>query len=168
MGLGNAKGLSQPPLHMQKEARGRWRSPVLVATLATLHRGQRLCGKLFLPPALPSLCNHGASSFETFLVPEPFSLSYLRIRIRREPLCQSCPLKVRVCNMHRSRSAGAALLPLLTFGSEERFTYAWEMSRSVTSDNSRLGLVRLPDTRVGIDRRTTSLHPIFEYLNLIK
>ena len=54
MGLGNAKGLSQPPLHMQKEARGRWRSPVLVATLATLHRGQRLCGKLFLPPA-PSL-----------------------------------------------------------------------------------------------------------------
>ena len=96
------------------------------------------------------------------------SLSYLRIGIRREPLCQSCPLKVRVCNMHRSRSAGAALLPLLTFGSEERFTYAWEMSRSVTSDNSRLGLVRLPDTRVGIDRRTTSLHPIFEYLNLIK
>ena len=93
------------------------------------------------------------------------SLSYLRIRIHREPLCPSCPLKVRVCNMHRL--LGLAL-PLLTFGSE-RFTYAWEMSRSVTSDNSRLGLVSPPpDTRVGIDRRTTSLNPIFEYLNLIK
>ena len=79
MGLGNAKGLSQPPLHVQKEARGRWRSPVLVATLATLHRGQRLCGKLFLPPVpslVPSLCNHGASSFETFLVPEPSPLLF--------------------------------------------------------------------------------------------
>ena len=163
MGLGNAKGLSQPPLRMKKEARGRFEKPGFSGNFGNFASRPTVMREI-----VPSShCNHGASSFETFLVPEPFSLSYLRIRIRREPLCQSCPLKVRVCNMHRSRSAGAAL-PLLTFGSEERFTYAWEMSRSVTSDNSRLGLVRLPDTRVGIDRRTTSLHPIFEYLNLIK
>ena len=121
------------------------RTPVFAATLHRDRRpsDQRLCGKLFVPPARcsppsPSLRNKGASERAVWKLSSLFPLSLrLGIRLLGESLSLSLSVTPRFlrCSMHSYLCMGLGCVTV------------W-----ATLDNS-LPLSLSPDTRVGVGKQ---------------